>query len=938
MNSAPNALPLVGREKELELFRNMLDNPDGPWLMWIIGPAGQGKSRLLEAVMAECEDRSPRIRHSQLFDFFDDSLRTRIGAMTELARRFEVEDEPSYKAALQTYQVESAKGDLVDEIVLRYLEMAVEVALIRALCSNYNEAGFPQVIIADTVELIADPQIGLWFFDEFAPKLFPHFFIVAAGRRIPPLKFNAWAGKKPFSVILSDFQGAGDVRDYFVHFFKEPGRLDEIMSSADYEHIYTLTSSNDDQKRGQPLLVALACEAISDGRLSVSEIRSINDFQAFEQELVDRIFDQITELEAVIILELAHIYYGIDPELFVVRYAVRYQSGTLKTNSFEEFVRDRLLVRPYIKYHPTTKVIRLHDYFRDRLNKIDWLNIVGAGQILYRRGMSEELAHQIEQNIQKLKGGGPENSPKLDTAQLRWLYHLLFVDRKRAYGLLWDLFDSSWHSYKFDYMDELLAMVCQVNEILTPVNQFDPILDRIEKSARAWMDLEIWKTDEALALAELVVTDSAGVQRLYLTCLVAKGTALGRLGKVDEGIQALRDALDGYEVLFRLVKDADEGDADAVAKLKTEHGIATTDGIRPERYLILNTIGVLERQRSRFDEAEEAFRKSFELSTLEGDRRWRASAATQLGTIARYKGEMVTAYDFIEMGLLLRRKMNQPGQIAFSLQALGMLQRDVNFLTQARHTFEDAMTSWSQLGSRVHVGNTLRNLGWVDYLEKKYDDAEKRFREAEEIYQNLHIFRELPSLRHKQGALLKAKAEVAANHSKRMAHLAEAEEYLQSGLELGRRHNEPIYIVLCLVDLCDIVQMRGEYARMAELAAEVLSFQKEGYRFGPAYADLERILGDAALRQAHIEDANPDLDMFDKAVDHYCQMYLYLIHHNVNLYRRRRAFLREWLPTLPEYLRQRAADRLIQCWESQPGSLASEHPGLIQTVQLMRDL
>jgi hypothetical protein len=67
----------VGREKELEQFRTMLDNPNSPWLMWVVGPAGRGKSRLLEAFQAECDARTPPIRHSGNFDLFIDGLRTR---------------------------------------------------------------------------------------------------------------------------------------------------------------------------------------------------------------------------------------------------------------------------------------------------------------------------------------------------------------------------------------------------------------------------------------------------------------------------------------------------------------------------------------------------------------------------------------------------------------------------------------------------------------------------------------------------------------------------------------------------------------------------------------------------------------------------------------------------------------------------------------------
>ena len=92
MTTQNNSLPFVGRLEELGEFRKILAVRDTPWLMWVVGPAGQGKSKFLEACLEECNKQ--KIKHSGIIDFFNDGLRTRWGVIAELAKRFK--ENPRY--------------------------------------------------------------------------------------------------------------------------------------------------------------------------------------------------------------------------------------------------------------------------------------------------------------------------------------------------------------------------------------------------------------------------------------------------------------------------------------------------------------------------------------------------------------------------------------------------------------------------------------------------------------------------------------------------------------------------------------------------------------------------------------------------------------------------------------------------------------------------
>lgn len=909
MATRHDLLPFVGRRTELAKFREMLDSRDGLWLMWVVGPAGQGKSKFLEACLAECEER--KIKHSGIIDFFNDGLRTRWGVITELAKRFHVESNTEYKKAFEQYQDEVIKGDGADRDVLQFSLNRAEEALVNAICPK--RPGKPRVILVDTVEEIVE-NLGSWFFDKFLVKLFPHFRVVAGGRRVPTVaEGTSWRGEKPYHCQLRGLE-ISDVRNYL----QEVNLLPEMEPYID--GLYEKTRGD-----GQALLVALAANALNEGRLKPEELANIKK-KDFEKSLVIDPHLPHT-VENAIILEMAHVYHGYTPDTLRLR---PYSLSQLGCPSYEIFL-ENLTRYPYIKYHADTDTTRLHDYFRERLLDTRWTDDL---ELTVRAGISEQLASYFEKRIRELLSGGDRATSDLDTLRHQWIYHLLFSNRERAYGELWELLDISWHAFKFDYMNSLLDMVQDVNLILRRVGKFDNVLDRLEKAARTWMGLEIWETAKALELAEDVVRDSGDVRRLELTALVAKATALGRQGQFDESVKILREAYDGYNELLEIAKRAEAGESGAKEALSSEHGIVTVHGILPERYLILNTIGVLLRNKGFYDEAEKEFATSYKLAHDEGDLNWQASAATQLGTILRYKGDYSNAADRIHQGLALRRRSGQRGREAFSLQALGMLQRDEGKLREARDSLLQAYEIWKELHAETYMAAAARNLGWVAYLEHEYDTAENYYTQAERVYMQRKLDRELPNLRQKQGELWIARAGRLEEEKEQC--LKKAEGYLLEGLRLGDIHDQPLYTALCLVELCRIAGMKGEYHRMPEWEQRLRKFESDGFHYEPAYADLEEILGKKAQSEANIT-SNINYQQFDVAVDHFCKMFVYLVRFSSVRYQRRREFLREWLPSLPDELRHRACKRLIECWESYP-DLATSHRGFIATVQSMDEL
>lgn len=600
---------------------------------------------------------------------------------------------------------------------------------------------------------------------------------------------------------------------------------------------------------------------------------------------------------------------------------------------FLQLVKD-LRELPYVKFHGEEDgpdVIRLHDYFADRARENAWK--YQDPDFSARQALSRAMVTYFEEQIAQEPLGV---SPRLDSLREQWLYHLFFANRERAYGELWEMLDQAWHHLRFDFMDVLLERASMINTIFATMDHPDPVLESLGKAARAWMDLETARGDEAESLADELLADHSGVRRLRLTALVAKGTMLGRNGHVDEGVARLNEAFDGYEELLIIATAAEAGDAAAIADLRSEHGLATIKGIRPERYLVLNTIGYQERNRGKFKEARAAYERSYRLSRNEGDPEWQASAATRIGDVVRYMGEIPRAFDWVKKALAVIHNNDLKEEEGFTLIALGRLQRDRRLLVEAEESFQKARAIWEPLAAQRYLAETELELGWVDVLLGEYAASKEHFKAAEwpivNRYQQL-----VPSLREKQGRGLLKEAQDTEGASLRDLLLRQAEQVLLDGVEVGQKKERTLYVALCLVALCRVAEMRGEYERMAVWEEQLRGYASKHYHFGPAYADLEQVLGDAVLQQASVGQPDFNLELFDDATDHYLQIYIHLAREAPFLYRERRDFLREWLPSLPDNLRLRAGRRMIDRWR-QEGDLATEHPGIIQTIQIECDI
>lgn len=910
--------PFVGRKVELGRIRRLVETPDDSWLLWVVAPAGAGKSRLLEKALA----MFPPSDYSSggLFDFFTDGLRARDSILVVLANRFTVYNGP-FAEAHAAYR----RGmEQQDAAARRYALRQMQAELVTALRRRFDTAG-RGLIVADTIERVAESSVGRWFFKDLMPQLCPHVAVVAAGR--PPRDEAARDVRN---------LGIGETLTLDSFIAEEVGQLLEARlpgfsaaaSRPLVDHLHALTA---DTIEGQALLIDLVAYRLNPDSvpklgmtLSQSDIIGFNA-DTLKEKLVDEVLTEGAP-EGQVILWMTHADHGFDEAM--LREVM--SPDELETDDYAGFFNN-LKPLPFVKYHEDASVVRVHDYFRDRARDKVWVGL--DPDFSTRERLSKKLAAYFEGKLDALS---PDASPsEHDRLMQQWLFHLLFADRRRAYAELWQALDDAWHNGRFDFMNDLLEMMDMTDKMApTPAGR-PQILRRMIQTVRAWAQLEDWDIDRQAISDSLtaVIDDPAIPSRLRYSAMAAKGQALGETSRIEEANDALRTALDGYDELLAVRRAADDGDPAAQRRWDAEMGLVTVEGIRPERYLILSSLGYNERAHGNFTAALEHFQRGYALSKDEGDLIWQASAAYQVGTVLRYQGLIPEADAWIQKGVALSRNLGARSLIGFSLLALGRFQRDTRRIEEARASFEEARALFEEIDSAFDIAVAWTELGWIETLKHNYDLAEAHFQEAILIAPGDPN----PSLMEKYGKMLMRQAATTKDPSARRELLDRAETTLRDGVRISGKHDRQLYAALCLAALVRLASMRGDEAALYQWAKQLSRLRDKGNPFDWAYAEMEEVFFEHAMRRAVGPDGSYSQPEVFRAADHYLRMFAHLARYSPIHYREKREELSRWLYTLPEPLRQRVGRRLIRAWRKQPEGTPKRHPGLIKTVKITCD-
>jgi tetratricopeptide (TPR) repeat protein len=130
-----------------------------------------------------------------------------------------------------------------------------------------------------------------------------------------------------------------------------------------------------------------------------------------------------------------------------------------------------------------------------------------------------------------------------------------------------------------------------------------------------------------------------------------------------------------------------------------------------------------------------------------------ASLLSNLGIVARRKGNNEQASALYRESLALRQELGDRWAIGVSLNNLGHLASSQRDFATARHYLERALVLWREVGDRWALANTLTNLGDVARNEGSFDDSFSLYRRSLAINHELGDKRGLAYLLEDVGTL-----------------------------------------------------------------------------------------------------------------------------------------------------------------------------------------
>ncbi|MBM4373970.1 MAG: tetratricopeptide repeat protein [Deltaproteobacteria bacterium] len=202
------------------------------------------------------------------------------------------------------------------------------------------------------------------------------------------------------------------------------------------------------------------------------------------------------------------------------------------------------------------------------------------------------------------------------------------------------------------------------------------------------------------------------------------------LALLEDGAIARRiEALHNYGDVLQLTGRVD----DALSAFGEMRALAYRFDLRGKGGAAHNRIGRLHREIGSLDEAAQHFQTALELFRAASDERGVASTIDDIGKLHWMRGEYDLAKTELRDALTRRHALGDRRSIALSLNNLGLVLQDSGDFSSAVAAFEDALRIRREIGDLVGVVFALNNLGTVAQDAQDYGRALQLFGEAREV-------------------------------------------------------------------------------------------------------------------------------------------------------------------------------------------------------------
>ncbi len=191
--------------------------------------------------------------------------------------------------------------------------------------------------------------------------------------------------------------------------------------------------------------------------------------------------------------------------------------------------------------------------------------------------------------------------------------------------------------------------------------------------------------------------------------------------------------------------------------------------------------------------------------------RARAAALNGAGNLARNRGEYARSATLHEECLALRRRLDDPAEVARSLSNLGLVARDLGDYALARARFDESLALYRELGDTRGVAVALLNLGRLSHDEGDAERAVTLYEESLALSRALGSPRDVATTLHRLGDLARGRGDLGA-----------AGTLHGEALELHQRRGDAWGIGISLTYLARVAAAARDHAQTMALAIQSL--------------------------------------------------------------------------------------------------------------------
>ncbi|TMC15380.1 MAG: tetratricopeptide repeat protein [Chloroflexi bacterium] len=890
MASQKESTRFIGRRKEIQQFKEWLQDANAPWILYLHDAAeekekkgGIGKTWLLrhcaEIVAQEYPDTAVL-----MVDFFNVEDRDRLflaeKVVKELHRFCPEWNASAFVNVIDQYYSKKTETTLSKRVTDIAEDETTFTDIAAALVEDIQhlepilvEQHKHLLLAFDTFEIIEDnPVIAVLRSSQTFPDNYSssHIKVVMAGRNRLSWDHANWRGRQHEIQSLS-----------LLPFSKQ-----EMLAYIDAEAMYNEPPREEQQiaalyKRteGRPIMIGLVVDVLNNHIQGFDELIAIGE-KDFEENLIPQIYKLENPMNWVILF-MAHAYHHFNLALLEHILDQVPQPEPIRPVNREEMA-EALPQLSFVRRSSTGDSFVLHDEMRRLVVKYCWEELDPDRR--YRKAVSQRV---MEYYMEELTRAQNESWQQL--CDLVILHHRLFIDLSDGLQYFKSRFLAARILRRRGFARLLFQEAQNVGSSMSLVQRND-----LQLAGAQLLRLEDALDDALNALDQIKKeSDPQWYETNYYEVLNEEGLCYQKKNLWDDAERCFNECL----------------------------AVETERNNQARCAPLLNRLGYIARRRGQFATAITYYQQSADLFKHLGKMLNYADVLNNMGYAYRYQGKIEEALLRCKISWRLRWNLFQKGEVdevivGWSLSTLGIIYLSAGNISEAESRFNAAYDIYSRNNAKADIAATYHRFGQIQFERKNWDDALTWFIKAEQAAVEANIESYIMSLSWQGRVYMQQQ------------RWTEAQVLFEQAMQRAQQVTDNYQAVESLIYLAECLAVQSQEIRSQQFLLEAEQNARER-----SYYDL---LGRIEHRRG---ETQYHLDNFQQAFQHFVAYCHYMTLYNYGEYTSAVQRVIDALIGVTSIIGQNAeliVNDMARYWEHH--QLNKEYPELIAACEEVKEL